>query len=204
MWFINKCYVKFKYNKCKFCCSVPHTKFLFCFLACSQLVFGWLYFAAYKMPHHFFSLNLLGTVLLYIMINSSFMSVHHLVCHLDLNEMKTHKVATLSLRWWLYQITWSASFEGCRKFWSNFPFDVPSVLETLSECSFFIHLIPCSVCVCLLRILLLCSVFCNTLLVPPEKLVTPLRLRAISFTPIFQADRGSASLLQTSRKQFGS
>ena len=140
MWFINKCYVKFKYNKCKFCCSVPHTKFFFCFLACSQLVFGGLYFAAYKMPHHFFSLNLLGTVLLYIMMNSSFMSVHHLVCHPDLNEMETHKVATLSLRW-LYQITLSASFEGRLKFWSNFPFVLPSVLKTLSEYSFFIHLI---------------------------------------------------------------
>ena len=35
-----------------------------------------------------FSLNLLGTGLLYlldIMMNSSFMPVHHLVCHLDLN-----------------------------------------------------------------------------------------------------------------------
>ena len=29
------------------------------------------------------------------MLNSSFMSVHHLVCHLDLNEMETHKVATI-------------------------------------------------------------------------------------------------------------
>ena len=69
-------------------------------------------------------------------MNSFFMSVYHL----DLNEMETHKEATLSQRW-LYQITLSASFEGRLKFWSNFPFDLPSVLETLSECSFFIHLI---------------------------------------------------------------
>ena len=65
-----------------------------------------------------FSLNLLGTGLLYIMMNSSFMSVHHLVCHLDLNEMETHKVATLSLPW-LYQITLSASFGGRLKFWRS-------------------------------------------------------------------------------------
>ena len=77
-------------------------------------MFGGLYFTASKMFHHFFSLNLVGTGLLHMM-NSSFMSVHHLVCHLDLNEMETHKVATLSLRW-LYQITLSASFEGRLKF----------------------------------------------------------------------------------------
>ena len=80
--------------------------------------------------HIIFSLNLLGTGLLYIMMNSSFMSVDHLVCQLDLNEMETHKVVTLSLRW-LYQITLSASFEGRLKFWSNFPFDLPSVLWNL-------------------------------------------------------------------------
>ena len=107
--------------------------------ACNQLMFSGLYVAPLKCPI-IFPVNLLGTGLLYIMMNSSFMSVHHLVCHLDLNEMETHKVATLSLRW-LYQITLSASFEGRLKFWSNFPFDLPSVLETLSECSFFIHLI---------------------------------------------------------------
>ena len=28
------------------------------------------------------------------MMNISFMSVHHLVCHLDLKEMENHKVAT--------------------------------------------------------------------------------------------------------------
>ena len=69
-------------------------------------------------------------------MNSFFMSVYHL----DLNEMETHKVATPSQRW-LYQITLSASFEGSLKFWSDFLFDLPSVLETLSERSFFIHLI---------------------------------------------------------------
>ena len=30
------------------------------------------------------------------MMNSPFMSVYNSVCHLDLNEMETHKVATLS------------------------------------------------------------------------------------------------------------
>ena len=80
------------------------------------------------MSHYFFSLNLLGTGLLYIMINSSFMSVHHLICHLDLNEMETDKVAALSLRW-IYQLTFISQF------WSNFPFDLPSVLETLSDIS---------------------------------------------------------------------
>ena len=64
-------------------------------MACNQLIFGGLYFAASKMSHHF-SLNLLGTGLLYVMMNSPFMSVYHSVCHLDLNEMETHKVATLS------------------------------------------------------------------------------------------------------------
>ena len=107
--------------------------------ACNQLMFSGLYVAPLKCPI-IFPVNLLGTGLLYIMMNSSFMSVHHLVCHLDLNEMETHKVATLSLRW-LYQITLSASFEGRLKFWSNFPFVLPSVLKTLSEYSFFIHLI---------------------------------------------------------------
>ena len=44
-----------------------------------------------------FSLNLLGTGLLYlldILMNSTFMSVHHLVYHLDLNYMETHKVGS--------------------------------------------------------------------------------------------------------------
>ena len=77
-------------------------------------MFSGLYVAPLKCPI-IFPVNLLGTGLLYIMMNSSFMSVHHLVCHLDLNEMETHKVATLSLRW-LYQITLSASFEGRLKF----------------------------------------------------------------------------------------
>ena len=36
-------------------------------------------------------------------------------------------------------------------------------------------------------------VFCSTLLVPPEKLVRLLRLRAISFKPIFSAHRDSVS-----------
>ena len=67
------------------------------------------------MPHHLFSLNLLETGLLYIMMDSSFMPVHHLVCHLDLNEMETYKVTALSLRWH-YQIILSASFEGRLKF----------------------------------------------------------------------------------------
>ena len=76
----------------------------------------------------FFSLNLLGTGLLYIMMNSFFMSMHHLVCHLDLNEMETDKVAALSLRW-IYQLTFIS------KFWRNFPFDLPSILEILSDIS---------------------------------------------------------------------
>ena len=57
------------------------------------IIFGGLYFAASKMSHNF-SLNVLEAGLLYlfhIMMNSYFMSVHHLVCHLDLNSMKTHK-----------------------------------------------------------------------------------------------------------------
>ena len=43
MRLINKCYVKCKYNKCKFCYCVPYTK-----------LFGRLYFAASKMFHQFF------------------------------------------------------------------------------------------------------------------------------------------------------
>ena len=92
-------------------------------------MFSGLYVAPLKCPI-IFPVNLLGTGLLYIMMNSSFMSVHHLVCHLDLKEMETDKVATLS-RHWLYQLT----------FISKFPVDLPSVLETLSQCSFFICLI---------------------------------------------------------------
>ena len=48
------------------------------------------------------------------MMNSSFMYVHHVVCHLDLNEMKTDKVSTLSLRW-LYQLNLKHL-----SFWSSF------------------------------------------------------------------------------------
>ena len=80
---INKCYVKCKYNKCKDCCFVPHTKFSV-FLASN-----WLGFIILPLicPIRF-SLNFSGSgllCLLVVMMNSSFMSVHHLVFHLDLN-----------------------------------------------------------------------------------------------------------------------
>ena len=80
---INTCYVKFKYNKC--------------FSSLQAANIWWALFCCLKNATSFFSLNLLETGLLYIMMNSSFMSVHHLVCHLDLNEVETHKVATISL-----------------------------------------------------------------------------------------------------------
>ena len=84
MRLINKCYVKCKHNKCKFYCCVLHTKL-------SYWQFFWLatkYLIDFLLPLKCsinFSLNLLGTGLLYlldIMMNSS---LHHLVCHLDLN-----------------------------------------------------------------------------------------------------------------------
>ena len=55
-----------------------------------QLDTIWWAFAASKMSHQFFFLHLLN-----IMMNSSFMSVYHLLCHLHLNAMENHKVAIL-------------------------------------------------------------------------------------------------------------
>ena len=87
-----------------------------------------------------FSLNLLGTGLLYlldIMMNSSVVSVQHLVCYLDLKVKlikSNHAFSALALK----QI--SANFEG-RLYFEILSFDLSSVLETLSECSFFIYFI---------------------------------------------------------------
>ena len=71
-------------------------------------MFSGLYVAPVKCPI-IFPVNLLGTGLLYLMMNSSFMSVHHLVYHLDIKEMETDKVAMLS-RHWLYQLTFISKF----------------------------------------------------------------------------------------------
>ena len=49
--------LKYKYNKCKFCCSVPHAElsyWQFFWLDTSYLIFGRLYFAASKIFHQFF------------------------------------------------------------------------------------------------------------------------------------------------------
>ena len=89
MRIINKCYVKCKYNNCKFCCCVPHTKlsyWRFFWPATSKYLVGFILLPLKCSIN--FSLNLLRTgllYLLYVMINSSFMPVHQLACHLDLN-----------------------------------------------------------------------------------------------------------------------
>ena len=58
--------------------------------------------------------------------------------------METLQVATLSLRWF-YQLTLSASFWDRLKFEATFPFDLASVLETVSEYFYFLfHLIHSS------------------------------------------------------------
>ena len=67
-----------------------------------------------------FSLNLLGTGLLYlldIMMNSSFMPVHQLVCHLDLNWIETqgsHAFSELALTVNFISNFWQ--FESCLNF----------------------------------------------------------------------------------------
>ena len=142
-------------------CSSNKVFILTIFLACNQLIFGGLYFAASKMSHHFFFLNFLGTGLLYIMMKNSFMFVHHLVCYLDLNEMETqssHAFSALALPNHFISKFWrSSKVLKQLSFWSPFS---PSKLDwMLLLCSsHLIHSYLLSMfCLCLLLSILLCT-----------------------------------------------
>ena len=78
-------------------------------------MFGGLYFTASKMSHQFF-FEFFGLLyLLDIMINSSFMSVLHLVCHLDLNSQSSHAFPALALT-----VNFISKFWRSSKFWDTF------------------------------------------------------------------------------------
>ena len=78
-------------------------------------MFGGLYFTVSKMSHQFF-FEFFGLLyLLDIMINISFMSVLHLVCHLDLNSQSSHAFPALALT-----VNFISKFWRSSKFWDTF------------------------------------------------------------------------------------
>ena len=59
------------------------------------------------------------------MMNSSFISLHNLVCHLDLNYVETHKVAKLS--------TLALTFNFINEFWRSSNFDMFSLWSSFNS-----------------------------------------------------------------------